>query len=189
MEAFAVEVAEDGDGGGPHQGIAVAAAGAGLGAAPPLEQEPVLQEAGRGRIQAAAQVPGVGVEIGLAEELVQPLADQGFVLAEQARGGRGLGRAAGGPARGGGLLLVEGGGLHHQGLHHQLHLLGGHGQLLEGPHQVILEALDPPGDAIGLAGEAALDLPSHLVAAALQLGHLLLEDLAFLLELPPDELQ
>ena len=185
MEALAVEVAEDGDGGGPHQGIAVAAAGAGLGAAPPLEQEPVLQQAGRGRIEAAAQVPGVGVEIGLAEELVQPLADQGFVLAEQARRCRGLGRRAADRAPGG-LLQVEGGGLHHHRLHHQLHLFGGHGQLLEGPHQIVLEALHPPGHPIGLAGEAALDLPLHLVAAALQLGHLLLQGLAFVLQLGQD---
>ena len=114
--------------------------------------------------------------------MLQPLADQGFVLAEQARRCRGLGRRAADRAPGG-LLQVEGGGLHHHRLHHQLHLFGGHGQLLEGPHQVILESLDPPGDAIGLAGEAALDLPLHLVAAGLQLGQFLLQHQPFLLQL------
>ena len=86
LEALAIELAEDGDGGGGHQGIAAAATAAGLGTPAALAQEPVVEQGGSAGIQGAAQLPGIGVEVGLAAKAGQTLANQDFVRAEQPRG-------------------------------------------------------------------------------------------------------
>ena len=177
MEAFAVELAQDGNGSGGHQGVAAAAAAAGLGTPAPLTEKPVCEQGGTAWVQGAAQLPGIGVEIGLAAEASQALADQGFILAEQTRcrpGGGWFGAGAGWGR------LVEGGRLHQQLLGHQLHLLGRHGQVLQGAHQIVLEALDAPGHGIGLAGKAGFDLFLDLAAAGFQLADFLQQRLATL---------
>ena len=76
--------------------------------------------------------------------------------------------------------MIQGRGLDHQGLDHQLHLFGGDRQFLEGSHQIVLEPFHPPGDGVGLAGKAALDLLLQLISAAAELADLLLQGIALL---------
>ena len=89
---------------------------------------------------------------------------------------------------GGAADLVEGGGLHQHLLGHQLHLLGGHGEILQGSYQVVLEALEPPGHPIGLAGKTRFDLLLDLAAASFQLADLLKQGCALLLQLRKGQL-
>ena len=89
---------------------------------------------------------------------------------------------------GGAADLVEGGGLHQHLLGHQLHLLGGHGEILQGSHQVVLEALEPPGYPICLARKARFDLLLDLAAASFQLADLLKYGCALLLQLRKGQL-
>ena len=124
----------------------------------------------------------------MALEALEAIANQGFVIAEEPRGCRCRGLRDGGGLRFGGCRLIEGGGLHHEWLHHQLHLFGGHRQLLECADQIVLEPFHPPGDGVGLAGKAAVDFLLEGIAAARELADLLLERLALLTQFAGGEL-
>ena len=73
--------------------------------------------------------------------------------------------------------------MHEHLLRYQFHLLRRHRQILERPHQVILEALEAPGDAIGLAGKTGLHLLLDLGPPGFQLADLALERFALLAQL------
>ena len=86
--------------GGEH--IAAAASAAGLGSTAPLGKEPVAQQVVAALIEAAAQLPGIRMEIGVIAKGIQPFADQAGFSSKQ---------AAGADGRGGWLLLAGLGGL------------------------------------------------------------------------------
>ena len=131
-----------------------------------LIEEPVLQQGRVARVDAAPQVPGVGVDVGLFEEALQGLADQLFIGAEGV-GHRGRRCALSGLLRRRCVVcrLIEGGGLHHHRLHHQLQVFHALHQVLQGAAQVLLEALHAAGDGVGLAGEVGLQFGLELLLA------------------------
>ena len=108
LELIAVELTDHCDQRGRQQHVAGPAAAAGLGSASSLIEEPVLEYGGVCCVQAAAQLPGVGVEVGLLQEAFEVGADQLLIGAEgvgQRRGCACAGRLIGG--LGCGLLRVE----------------------------------------------------------------------------------
>ena len=71
LKLIAVEPADDRDQGSAGQDVARPGAAAGLSAASALVEEPVLQQCGVARVNAAAQGPGVGVDVRLLEKSLE----------------------------------------------------------------------------------------------------------------------
>ena len=135
-------------------------------------------------IEAAAQLPGIGMEIRVIAKGIQPFADQAGFASKEAAGTNGrrgwfLLAGLGGLLL---LLLIQGRGLHRQGFRHQLQLLNAAGQIHQGPLQVVLKSFDAAAEAIGLAGEVAADLLLELIAALLQFFDFPFQGLALLLQ-------
>ena len=124
------------------------------------------------------------MEVRLTPIAAQQAADQRLVLAELARGRRRrccrVGTVIG---------SVQRRRLHQDRLRHQIDLLGSHHQILQGPHQVVLEAADAAGDRVGLAAEAAGHLLLQLLTPPFQRGDLPFQGGAPLLQLAQGQIQ
>ena len=137
-------------------------------------------------VEAAAQLPRIGIEVWLLSETLEVGANQRFIGPEGV-GDRWSWLCSVAPFLNVVRLLIKRRRLHHHWLRHQLQLLNRLSHALKRTAQILLEPLHAASNGIGLANEASCNLLFKLQLALVEAVDVLLQYSAALLQLGQGE--